>query len=824
MKKKILNADFLRIKPTWFISSKFILNTQSSFLNSHFLIFVFLVVFNSTIIAQTTDIFANRKFPEGKYVPFGYIDNPWHSYVYNRSGILRTVPPVGMGYWTTNLPWAYANRMTRPINYLSFLHLGFDMDGKSLIDTEDYNNCGLYSSYHTKNVLRYDWNWEGVSFSASWYLIDENALACRIEMKNTTDRSRNITAHITHEYGYVERGWWGNSGITSNYDDQLGVLIDKLWEYGDVFAIGVSGLHPDAVKATANENEWQHWIRNNDLISKPSTSIMFYQNPALYALGSYSIPLDAHETKTVSLVMARGTNQLYAVQQYVKAQQDSELKLNELLADDDRFYQQAPRLEGDWPEAWKNGWVYDFETLRMTVRPPCGIYKHPWDGMQIYAPRAVLGETSLDMLCLSYADPELAKNVLLGVFADAPAPNVPCSREDGSMNMISAGGDECGTSPVWGLPFSVIYSVYKRTGDKVWLTSMYPYMKSFVEWWLANRTDKDGWFHCNNSWESGQDGSIRFTFEGGGEGDVSDFVRTIDVEAAMADAFLVMSKIAPLTGHDADTEKWTEMAKNRTERMRTMYKDGWFRDVDGRNNQPIMLDTYGDVMMLLPLTTGLATKQQIKEIAPRLPAFTEGDKTLVWPPGIFFYTEAVRRTEGYAGLGANLIVSTGNRIYERMSASKVSTTGYKLSHLPEKYNYRIPGVSNEFWPVNLEKSNYGGAECYGWGATLPAMTIRSLFGYIESDNDCEFTIAPIIPSDLALNGKCFGISGLMFKNHKFNLTCTPEKNKLSIEIKCLSANLIIKNAAGKIIARSANGLCRVNGTNGTKYTVSVGDL
>ena len=767
--------------------------------------------------------FANRQFPEGKYVPFGYIDNPWHSYVYNRSGIIRSVPPVGMGYWTTNMPFPYASRMTRQVNYLSFLHLGFTMNEKSLLNADDYNDCDLHSSYHTKNVMRYDWNWEGVSFSASWYLIDEHALACRLEMKNTTAQSKNITTHVTHEYGYIERGWWGSSGITSAYDELSGLLVDKMWEYGDVFVIGASGLRPAAVKSTADENEWHNWIRNNDLTSNPGMSITFRRNPALYALKSYVIPLGINETKTVSLLMTRGTNQLYATQHYEKTQQNGELKLKEFLAEDDRFYQNAPRLEGDWPDSWKNGWVYDFETLRMTVRPPCGIYKHPWDGMQIYAPRAVLGETAMDMLCLSYADPGLAKDVLFGVFADAPAANVPCSREDGSMNMMSAGGDECGTSPVWGLPFSVIYSVYERTGDKVWLTSMYPYMKSFVEWWLVNRTDKDGWFHCNNSWESGQDGSLRFTFEGGGEGDVSDFVRTVDVEAAMAEAFLVMSKIAPLTGNNADTERWTAMVEDRTERMRTMYKDGWFRDVDGRNGQPIMLDTYGDVMMLLPLTAGLATKQQVKEIAPRLPAFTKGDKTLVWPPGIFFFTEAMRRTDGYANLGADLIVSTGNRIYERMSTPKISTTGRTLTHIPEKFNYRIPGTSNEFWPVNLEKSNYGGAENYGWGATLPAMAIRSLFGYTESDNDCEFNIAPIIPTEMLLSGKRYGISGLMYRNHKFSVTCIPEKNRLSIEITCPTANIVVKSATGKVLVRSTAGTCRFTGTNGTKYVVSIAD-
>jgi len=49
-----------------------------------------------------------RKFPADDYVPFGYLDNPSHSAVFNRSGILRSVPPLGFGYWARRLPWPMA--------------------------------------------------------------------------------------------------------------------------------------------------------------------------------------------------------------------------------------------------------------------------------------------------------------------------------------------------------------------------------------------------------------------------------------------------------------------------------------------------------------------------------------------------------------------------------------------------------------------------------------------------------------------------------------------------------------------------------------------
>jgi hypothetical protein len=70
--------------------------------------------------------------------------------------------------------------------------------------------------------------------------------------------------------------------------------------------------------------------------------------------------------------------------------------------EDDRFWSRSPRLEGDFPPHWKNVWVYDFETLRMMVRRPLGVYQHNWDAMQIQASRNVLAETSMDRWALSY--------------------------------------------------------------------------------------------------------------------------------------------------------------------------------------------------------------------------------------------------------------------------------------------------------------------------------------------------------------------------------------------------------------------------------------
>jgi hypothetical protein len=145
----------------------------------------------------------------------------------------------------------------------------------------------------------------------------------------------------------------------------------------------------------------------------------------------------------------------------------------------------------------------------------------------------------MDAMCISYSDLELAKELLLGLFADSVTPQIPCSREDGSMNMICSDGSECGTAPSWCFPFIIIRSIYQRDGDVNWLKNIYIPLKSYLEWWARERTDKDGWFHCKCSWESGEDCSARFNSTNCGA--IAEHIRMLDVQAAMAHAYQTMN-------------------------------------------------------------------------------------------------------------------------------------------------------------------------------------------------------------------------------------------------------------------------------------------
>lgn len=143
---------------------------------------------------------------------------------------------------------------------------------------------------------------------------------------------------------------------------------------------------------------------------------------------------------------------------------EAQNELNRHTVEDNRFWGGGFRLEGSWPTLWKRGVQYDLNTVRANIRPARGVFKHPWDAMQVHGPRIVAAESSMDTMTLSYADVELAKDVLYGLYADTAArgqPQVPCQNEDGTTNMECMDGHTAGTPPSWGAPLFTVLSIFQ---------------------------------------------------------------------------------------------------------------------------------------------------------------------------------------------------------------------------------------------------------------------------------------------------------------------------------------------------------------------------
>jgi len=778
------------------------------------------IMFHLICCVSISQIKINNSFPKDCYTPHGYIDNPYHSMVLNRNGVLRSIPPLGFGFWLRNFPGSYGGGTKSYVNYISAIYHSISVNGTSITSSDDFKKLQIHlcSKYHSKNIFTYDFIFENLQFSFKYFLTYENSLACLVEIINNNNNDKIIFLHSTNIYGLWETPWWGSDGLTSKFVKSLNSLIAKIWAYGDVFALG-SNITPIAYKATADQILWTKWLKENDTTTIEGPVYIRGSGP-LYSLITFKVKVKPKDTLSFVIVLTKGPNESKAIENLNLSMKTWKQALEEKLKEDNSFWQNAPYLIGYWPEHWKHGWVYDFETLRMNVRKPIGIFKHPWDGMQIHSPRLVLAETSIDMLTLSYVDPELAKEVILGTFQNALAPNIPCVREDGSVNMISSDGSECGTAPMWCFPFKTILSIFLRTRDTTWVKKLYPHLKSYVNWWLENRT-KDGWLTINNSWESGQDISKRFLRDGKLEGDTVNFVAPVDLESSIAEAANILASFAEILGYEKDIQMWNSIKTQSIKKINSMFQKNWFWDIDIRTKKHIILDYY-DVMQLSPVACNVIQKEKTNSIKWSFDYFSNNPNYLEWPPLLLTYCEAAWNANERL-LSAKLVAKIAEKVYKRLDQREI----FKANN-SSPFMYRVPGVSCEFWP--LDDKDPGG-EAYGWGATLPIFIIRDILGIREKIPDknsiFEFFLSPSLPEISKI--KKFGISNLQM--YIFNIQMLSEtisskeinisinlksKQEFSVKITDLSNNIVL-NIKEKSTSHHFNFKIK----NGEKYVVKL---
>jgi hypothetical protein len=693
------------------------------------------------------------QFPPGSYTPYGYLDNPYHTWDLHPSGVLRSVPPLGMGWYFPTGPGGYFDYRKNSV-YRAILRLGFRIGDRVLFDADDFRvaGCKISSSHHSKNLLRLDFAVSQLSISASFFLVGENTLVCDLRLQNSSDAAQDVRAFAVQRAELGESSWWGRDGISGSFHQHDQVSILRSFAAGPVFVLMTD--RPLDSHLVATEAALKAWMTGQG--TPASTATTYFPDPLNSAL-ELRIAIPPGGKWRGRILLSRSQNERFAIREANASASRAESVYAEKVAEDERFWNRAPRLEGDFPEYWKNSWVYDFETLRMMVRKPIGVYKHPWDAMQIQAPRNVLGETSIDMWTLGYADPEIAQAVLLGQFQDAVEANVPCMREDGTMNMVSADGSECGTSVQWCYPFYCIESIFLRTGDQAWLGRLYPCLTAFLDWTLKHRTDSEGWIVAKCSWESGMDASSRFLIQQPTGAELIDFIRVAELQAAMSHAARSMEVYAKLLGHQGDIARWRELATGYTEKTHQLFYQAWFYDVDGRSGKPIVIPGHREVTQVAPIMCGAATPDQIRAMTPAMLEYSpQQEYWLEWASLVQPYAESMWRAGQRQPL-SKVLFELVDRAYRSMDRRELE---------PEK-KLGWPGVSCEYWG---QKGATGG-EGYGWGATLPAHIIRSLFGFRELEWSAgeQFELGPNLPERLSGEGKSFLLRNLHFRGWRFDL-------------------------------------------------------
>ena len=736
--------------------------------------------------------------PQHDFTPHGYLDNPYHSWKLNPSGVLRSLPPLGMGWHVPNLG-SYVNNQ---FQYTAHLTVGLRINDLVLITPEDFrlHRCTITSSLHTKNrftytcrIAQYD-----LTLSVSYFLVQEHALGCVIELASALDYTLPVTCYLTHLHTHNphtsrlwEHGWYALSKHEEGYA-MLGLASE-----GDVFAHGGriaddTSTEWGGIGFCTHLSEVGAWANGARV---PMPNITQREAETGWQLRALALPCTltvgdkTAAPRRLNAILARGVSQDQAYACWADSLEKIARAEADHRQDDENFWQTAPQLSGDWPASWKRGLTYDLETLRMVMRPSAGVVGNTFDGMQIQAPRLVLAEAAMDALFLSYANPELAAEMLLSHFEYAPHANLPCMREDGSYNMVADDGQICGTAPEWGYPLWVCDQLWHKTGNLTWLTRLYPGAAAFLRWWLEQRRDAEGWLTYACSWESGQDVSSRFGPQQTG-GTIIQHVRPVDLQASMAQGARIVARWAELLApthidealpnpYTADATFWHEVADEFTIKTRLMWRDGWFRDYDSVAG---VWSSERDAMHLAPVFCGVAGAGHIEQLRPTLaepPQHSSQWAPLSWPPVVMTLIGATA--------SAQMPQEAAELAYRFIDASYRSTDSRAL----DEYG-GLPGVTREYRRA-ITRGKWGeldyanaGIEGYGWGALSVHLLVRHVLGLRAAELD-SITLAPTLPQALRRVGATYKADPIPWGNYLLRIEYrVKDTNRYEADLYCIA--------------------------------------
>lgn len=676
------------------------------------------------------------------YTPHGYLQNRYDAGPFwglDAGGPLRSISPSGF-QWLGR----------------GGLMLGLRVGDWPLLTPHHLRTAGIQvtSPYHSCHVQSFEWAGEGVRATFTFFLAARDVIGCRAQVQRGALPVTVVSVAVVPR---AERSW--DATLAWRPEDAAACAYA---DPGPWYAVAAAPTV--AACAFATNREGIDALCRDEGVHVPRLAAVGRSVGAtmLYAAAHTPVP----PTEEVWVALARGATVADAATLANSSLSKLPGALHALLEEDDRFWAHAPVLTGDWPDEWKHSWVYDLETTRMLLYPPSGVFSGPWPTWMASHPRVVLAEGTLDMLRHSYADPQGAKAGIATLLESAPEPQVPCMWANGGYNMVASDGSACGTSPAWCLPFHNILQVFQRDPDRDWLSRIYPRMEAYLNWWLANRTDHDGWAVYKCTWESGEDCSPRLDPEQTGFADLSRMARPAELQAAIAQSARVLQLLGAHLGiSDARMAGWARVYDDYCQKTRQLWDPGrgHFRDLLPQSGAWVeaAAEYWGanvthDALQLIPLMYDVATEAQKARLAHHLPAFNAVPWVL-WPSWTYVVTEAclaVGRYDVASEMSAGII----RRVYRENDRRGVSDDVAPL-----------PGVAREYWPLTLD--GWNASEAYGWGATTSLLLLRHLIGFREGPDPAAaaFSLRPMLPSDLVAEGRTLAIEGIGLRGCRFDI-------------------------------------------------------
>ncbi|MFN8632761.1 MAG: hypothetical protein U0893_02825 [Chloroflexota bacterium] len=725
-------------------------------------------------------------FPADSYTPHGYLANPFavaHSWTDGEGGCLRTTRQrLGLGW---QLPWALQARAS--------LDLVVTLEGPTgrLARRVDFARVGLVSPHHSARLLVYRWEAFGRRWEASYTLVDRDTLGLDVSWQPLGDSPADGSAGrparpgagaLTLGIGLV--GWRrADPRVETQARPQVVIPQEQSSFYDDVSQVQDEDAPPGAVDLGEPYGRWELLVGDGAELVAVRVAYESDGEEAGEPAGAEATAMspDADPpTAELTAAFQVGTAREGTVHALVRrASGESRVAVDELVGaalarareDDERFWQGAARLSGDWPDSWRRGWVYDVETTRMCVYPAGGIFTDVWPAWMVQWPRAVVAEGTLDMARLAYASPDLAQRATLSLFRDAKTPNVPCVFQHGEPNMVAKDGSICGTSPAWCVPFYNLERLFAQTLDREWLAAIYPYLAAYVVWWLAERTDADGWTVYKCTWEAGEDDTPRLDPERRGDNVVSAFVRPVELQATMALSAGVLARFAAVLGRTEDVKRWSAVEGRYQEKTRELWdpEEGRFRDWDARAERflaPAGEANYWGIdpcrysaLAFTPLLAGLGDDATRAGLRRELQQY-DGPPWTLWASWSYVVLEAAPLT-GDGDFAGRVAAEIVGRVYDELDARE-----------PGGPTHPIPGVSREYWPLDL--STWASCEGYGWGANTASLLVRQVFGFVEGpyadpETPLTFVLRPSLPETLLVPGREYRLENVPYRGARLSL-------------------------------------------------------
>ena len=671
---------------------------------------------------------ADDGFPRDDYTPHGLLANPYavaRSWKEAYGGVLRTSRD-GVGVvWV--YPWALGAEAHAELR-VEVLRGERRLPGDTGVVGDHAR-----ATHHSARLLEIVWEGLGYRWTASFVQVAPTELGVEVTADRLASESRAgpVPGAIDNQVPYAQLGIQGWRKLS----DQQGVAVVAALRDGDApgdaaapgdVHVGTVDLGPPygahELLVDASAGELTRLV--NDAMPTRGAS----NGSGVAHVGVRVAVADAHQAGLVlRAIVRRRAEHAGTAPSVNRVGERVRAAIERARADDDALWSGGARVEGDWPDEWRRGWVYDLETTRMCVFPAGGVFTDVWPSWMVQWPRAVVAEGTLDMVRLAYLSPNLAKRAVLSLFRDAPAPNVPCIFQHGEPNMVAKDGSVCGTSPAWCVPFYNLERLYLLTLDDAWLAALYPYLARYVEWWLAERTDAEGWAVYKCTWEAGEDDTPRLDPERRGDNVVSEFVRPVELQATMALSASVLARFADRLGRADEAERWRSVAATYAEKTRTLWDPaaGRFRDWDARAGgflEPAGEANYWGMdpcrfsaLAFTPVLAGLADEEQVAALSREVELYDRPPWTL-WASWSYVVLESALAA-GWGSFAARVAAGIVGRVYAELDRRTVE--GQEPT----------PGVAREYWPLDL--SEWRSCEGYGWGATTASFLARQIFGFLE---------------------------------------------------------------------------------------------